>query len=66
MSIEKLIELSRQKLTDEEKSERQRKFEDRLKQYDKEMVERYRCRECGVDTINYSHSFKCSRRGENN
>lgn len=63
MSIEKLIELSRQKLTDEERAENQKRFEERLKQFDLENIERNRCKYCGVDTINYSHSFSCPRRG---
>lgn len=63
MSIEKLIELSRQKLTPEQKIENQRLFEERMAEFDRQAIERYRCKECGADTLNFSHTFKCSRRG---
>lgn len=63
MTLEKLIELSRRKLTPEQKAEYQKRFEERMAEYDRQAIERYRCGECGVDTLNYSHSFKCSRRG---
>lgn len=63
MSIEKLIELSRATLSDEERKERQRRMEERLKLLDDEMVERHRCGYCGVDTLNYSHAFSCPNRG---
>ena len=64
MSIEKLIELSRQKLTDHERAEKQKRRQERLKRFDLENIERSRCTYCGVDTINYSHIFSCPRRGE--
>lgn len=35
----------------------------RTEKFNREMIERHRCSECGVDTINYSHTFKCSWRG---
>jgi hypothetical protein len=63
MSIERLIELSRMQLTDEQWVELQRKARERFEQMDKEYIERFRCRECGADIVNYSHSFSCSRRG---
>jgi hypothetical protein len=31
--------------------------------FNKKLIEQYRCSECGVDTLNYSHTFKCSYRG---
>jgi hypothetical protein len=63
MSIEKLLDLSRQKLTEEELMERQKRFEEMLRQNDLENIERNRCGYCGVDTVNYSHAFSCPRRG---
>lgn len=62
-SIEHLIWVARQKQTPEERAEMQRKMQERLDEMDREAIERHRCRECGADTINYSHSFRCSWRG---
>lgn len=62
-SLEHLIWEARQKLTQEEKDERQRAFEARMRKHDLEAIERNRCRDCGADTINYSHSFTCRWRG---
>lgn len=62
-TIEHLIWAARQKLTQEEKDERQRAFEARMRKRDLEAIERSRCSDCGVDAINYSHSFKCRWRG---
>ena len=63
MSIEKLLEIARQELTDEQRDANQLRFEETLKRLDKEFIERYRCQHCGADTINYSHLFSCPRRG---
>lgn len=62
-SLEHLIWEARQKLTQEEKDERQRAFEARMRKHDLEAIERRRCKDCGADTINYSHSFTCRWRG---
>jgi len=35
----------------------------RTKKINDEIIRRNRCPECGVDTINYSHTFRCSWRG---
>lgn len=63
MSLEKLIELSRQKLTPEQEAELRKRTIAMHAELDRQIIERFRCGECGVDTLNYSHSFKCSRRG---
>lgn len=63
MSLQDLIDAARAELTDEELAERAEYMRERMKKIDKEMREIQRCSECGVDTINYSHSFKCSWRG---
>lgn len=63
MSIAALLELSRRERTPEQIAESQRRTEQLCREFEKEMIERYRCSECGADTLNYSHSFKCSWRG---
>lgn len=63
MSLEKLLEFSRTKLTEEQKEkmkERMRETDERMYQ---EMLKRFRCSICGADTYNYSHLFDCPRRG---
>jgi hypothetical protein len=62
-SIEALLAMMRVTLTPEEMKIRQEKTLALHKQMDEEMIERHRCGDCGVDTINYSHSFRCPRRG---
>lgn len=61
--MEKLIELARKQWTPEERKAANKAMQERLDQMDREAVERARCRLCGADTINYSHSFDCPRRG---
>lgn len=63
MSLQDLIDAARAELTDEELAERAEYMWERMKKLDADMIARHRCSECGVDTINYSHSFKCSWRG---
>lgn len=63
MNIEKLIALSRATMTPEQKKQREKEFKERMRQMDLEMIERHRCRTCGADTLNYSHSFTCPWRG---
>lgn len=63
MNLEKLIELARMKLTPEQRKAAQKAMQERLDQMDREAIERSRCRLCGADTINYSHTFDCPRRG---
>lgn len=62
-TIEHLIWMARQKLTPEQVDEFRRKSAERMRQMDLEFIERHRCSECGADTINYSHSFRCPWRG---
>jgi hypothetical protein len=62
-TIEHLIWLARMKITPEEREARAEAMRERLRQMDREAIERRRCGECGADTINYSHSFTCSWRG---
>lgn len=63
MSLQQLIDAARAKLTPEEREARAAAARERMKQMDLEAIERYRCPDCGVDTINYSHTFKCPWRG---
>lgn len=66
MTIEKLLELARANATPEDKERRkqaQKDFEERMRQYDLDYIERHRCGTCGADMINYSHSFTCPWRG---
>lgn len=63
MSIEKLIELARMKLTPEQREAARKAIQERLAQMDLEDIERRRCGTCGADTINYSHTFTCPWRG---
>lgn len=62
-TLEKLIELSRVKLTPEQRQKQFDEFNSRMRQRDKDDIERRRCGICGADTINYSHTFDCPRRG---
>ncbi len=62
-TIEHLVWMARQKLTPEQIAELQRKSAERCAAMEKEMIERHRCGDCGVDTLNYSHSFRCPWRG---
>lgn len=62
-TIEHLIWMARQKLTPEQIEELQRKSAERCEAMEKEMIERHRCGDCGADTLNYSHSFRCPWRG---
>lgn len=62
-TIAHLIWVARNKLTPEEREQRQKEMQERLARMDREEIERSRCRLCGADTINYSHSFDCPRRG---
>lgn len=62
-SIAHLIWMARQKMTPEQLEELQRKSAERCAAMEKEMIERHRCGDCGADTLNYSHSFRCPWRG---
>lgn len=62
-TIEHLIWAARQKYTPEQQEELQRRASERLKALEKEIIERHRCGDCGADTLNYSHSFRCPWRG---
>ncbi len=64
MKITKLIQIARQTLTPEEEITMRERARERMRNFNLEVIERYRCGECGVDTLNHSHTFKCSRRGE--
>lgn len=35
----------------------------RTEAFNKKLIEQYRCPECGVDTLNFSHTFRCYYRG---
>lgn len=63
MNLEKLIELARMKLTPEQREAAHKAMQERLDQMDRDNIARNRCRLCGADTINYSHTFDCPRRG---
>jgi hypothetical protein len=63
MSIEKLIELARSKLSPEDVRLRALEAKARMLQYERERVKRDTCSECGVDTGKYSHTFRCYWRG---
>jgi len=63
VNFEKLIELSRMKLTPKQREAAQKAMQERLHQMDRDDIERSRCGLCGADTINYSHTFDCPRRG---
>lgn len=65
-TIEHLIWVARQNTTPEDKARRlqaQLDFNKRMAEYEAERVKRNTCRECGVDTGKYSHSFTCRWRG---
>ena len=62
-SFEAMIAMFRASLSPEELERRQKATEELHEKLDREMIERHRCSECGVDTLNYSHSFQCSWRG---
>lgn len=62
-TIEYLIWEARQKRTLEELDAMRKAASARLHQMDLDNIERHRCRTCGADTINYSHSFTCPWRG---
>lgn len=62
-SIAHLIWLARQKISPEQIEEFRRKSAERQAEMDREFIERHRCGDCGADTINYSHSFRCPWRG---
>lgn len=63
MSLEKLIEMSRMKLTPEQIAEMNERRAELDRKWHEEWVKRHRCSECGTDTWNYSHTFRCSLRG---
>lgn len=63
MSMQALIDAARAKLTDEERAERLERMRARMRVIEAEAIARHRCSDCGVDTINYSHTFKCRWRG---
>jgi hypothetical protein len=63
MSIEALYKLANKKLTVEELAERIRRQEELQASFEKDLIERYRCKECGACKFNGSHSFSCSQRG---
>lgn len=66
MSIAALIELSKapkRKLTVEEIKLKQEMDEKRFREQEERFMERFRCGDCGADTLNYSHSFSCRWRG---
>lgn len=62
-SIRKLLAIVRAKMTPEQVAERERAMEARFTEMDRELIERHRCTICGADTLNYSHTFDCPRRG---
>ena len=65
-TIEYLIWIARQNATPEDKARRlqaQLDFNKRMVEYEVERVKRNTCRDCGVDTGKYSHSFSCRWRG---
>ncbi len=63
MSLQKLIELSKIEITDEQRKTIYDNYIKSMEKFDKECIERFRCSECGADTLNLSHSFSCSLRG---
>lgn len=63
MSLQALIDAGRAKLTDEERADRLEDMRKRMRVIEAEAIARHRCSECGVDTLHYSHTFKCSWRG---
>lgn len=63
MSLQDLIDAARAKQSPEEREARVQAARERMRKMDQEMIQRHRCPECGVDTINYSHSFRCYYRG---
>lgn len=63
MSLQALIDAARTKLTDEERTERLKRMRESMRGIEAEAIARHRCAECGVDTLHYSHTFKCSWRG---
>lgn len=62
MTIEKLYEaaLLRMGKTPEERLAAAR---ERTRKFNEELRKQYRCHVCGVDTLNYSHTFDCKFRG---
>jgi len=63
MSLQALIDLSRMKRTPEQCEAARKAMQERLDQMDRDNIARNRCSICGADTINYSHTFDCPRRG---
>lgn len=65
-TLEYLVWLARKTETPEDKARRiqaQLDFSRRMREEEQERIERHRCKDCGADTINYSHSFHCPWRG---
>lgn len=62
MNSEDLFEKVRQRMG-ANYEQRRAKMEKFLEQLEAERKIRDTCSECGVDTGNYSHSFKCRYRG---
>lgn len=63
MSIERLLELARAQLTPQQRDEMRLRQLASQREFEQEIIERHRCSECGVDTLNYSHAFRCYWRG---
>ena len=62
MTFDDMIEKARQAMG-KTPEERLAKARERTRKFNQQLIEQYRCSECGVDTLNYSHTFKCSWRG---
>lgn len=62
-TIAHLLWAARQKFTPEQIAEHQRRSREIDERLTREAIARHRCGECGADTLNYSHSFRCSWRG---
>jgi hypothetical protein len=65
-TIDHLVWVARQNTTPEDKARRvqaQLDFNKRMREYEADRVKRNTCGDCGADTLNYSHSFKCRWRG---
>lgn len=60
--LERLFEAARQRMG-KTPEERLAKARQRTIEFNKKLIEQYRCPVCKVDTINYSHTFDCKYRG---
>ena len=63
MTLQNLIDRARAERTPEQQEAIDQKHKARLAEFNKRLEREWKCSDCGVDTLRYSHTFDCKWRG---